>query len=91
MATQRSRRSIAIWLRWLARGLGTLVAGLWVFIGIGGALLVLVGVAHGVFALVAAGHNQLVAVAVTGLPFVLVGLLFLGSWWCFQSTEIAQR
>lgn len=55
--------------------------------GIGGSLLLLVGVAHGVFAFVAAGHNKLFAVAITGVPVLLVGLLFLASWWRFQRAQ----
>jgi len=117
VAGDRSRKQVALWLRWIARGLSTLVAGFWVFIGIleeiagsdpwivestvlamlivaaalavaaawwregiGGILLILVGIAHCVFAFVAAGHNKLFAVAITGVPFLLVGTLFLASW-----------
>ena len=117
MAGDRSRKQVALWLRWIARGLSTLVAGFWVFIGIleeiagsdpwivestvlamlivaaalavaaawwregiGGILLILVGIAHCVFAFVAAGHNKLFAVAITGVPFLLVGTLLLASW-----------
>ena len=126
MAGQGSGKQVALWLRWLARGLGTLVAGFWVFIGIlevifgpdpwtvesavlavlivaaavavtvawwregiGGSLLLLVGVAYGVFAFVAAGHNKLFAVAITGVPVLLVGLLFLGSWWRNRQAQTA--
>lgn len=126
MAGPRAGRQVALWLRWLARGLGTLVAGFWVFIGIletifgsdpwtvestvlavlivaiavavtvawwreglGGLLLLLVGVAQGVFAFVAAGHNKLFAVAITGAPVLLVGLLFLASWWRNRQAQTA--
>lgn len=34
MAGQGSGKQVALSLRWIARGLGTLVAGFWVFIGI---------------------------------------------------------
>jgi hypothetical protein len=114
-------------LRWIARGLGTLVAGFWVLIGvleaiagsdpwtaesnvlatlivaaalavaaawwregIGGFLILLVGAAHFVFAFVAAGHNKLFAVAITGVPFLLVGTLFLASWLLSRRTEAVQ-
>jgi hypothetical protein len=126
MAGQGSGKQVALWLRWIARGLGTLVAGFWVFIGIleaifgsdpwtvestvlallivaaaaavtvawwregiGGSLLLLAGVAFGVFAFVAAGHNKLFAVAITGVPVLLVGLMFLASWWRFQRAHTA--
>ena len=58
--------------------------------GLGGSLLLLVGVAYGVFAFVAAGHNKLFAVAITGVPILLVGLLFLGSWWRNRQAQTAQ-
>ena len=126
MVGQGSGKQVALWLRWIARGLGTLVAGFWVFIGmleaifgsdpwtvestvlavlivaaavavtvawwregIGGSLLLLVGIAHGVFAFVAAGHNKLFAVAITGVPVLLVGLLFLASWWRNRQAQTA--
>ncbi len=127
MAGQGTGRQVAQWLRWIARGLGALVAGFWVFIGIleaiagsdpwtvestvltglivagaaavaaawwregiGGLLLLLVGAAHGIFSFAAAGHNKLFAVAITAVPFLLVGLLFLASWWFSRRTETAQ-
>ena len=126
MAGQGSGKHVALGLRWIARGLGTLVAGFWVFLGIleaifgpdpwtfettalavlivaiagavtvawwregiGGALLLLVGVAHGAFAFLAAGQNKLFAVAITGVPILLVGLLFLASWWRSRRAETA--
>ena len=127
MSGDRSENQAALWLRWIARGLGTLVAGFWVFIGIleaiagsdpwtvestvlatlivaaalavaaawwreriGGFLLILVGSAHCVFVFVAAGQNKLFAVAITGVPFLLVGTLFLASWLLSRRMEAAQ-
>ena len=49
--------------------------------GIGGGLLLAVAVAYGTFAYLAAGHNKGLAVSVAAVPFLLVGLLFLASWW----------
>ena len=126
MANQGSAKQVALWLRWIARGLGTLVAGFWVFIGIldaiagpdpwtvestvlavlivaaaavvavawwseglGGALLLLVGLAHGVFAFIASGHNRLFAIAITGVPLLLAGFLFLVSWWLQRAADTA--
>jgi hypothetical protein len=105
------------WIRWIARGLGTLLAGFWLFIGsllatlgsepwtpesavmatliiasalavlvawwregIGAILVIVAGVAHCVFAFVASGRNTLFAVFISGVPFLLVGVLFLVSW-----------
>lgn len=126
MAGHRSGKQAALWLRWIARGLGALVASFWVFIGalqaiagsdpsaaesavlvtlivgaalavaaawwreeIGGILLIAVGAAHSVFAFVAAGHNEFFAVAITGVPFLLVGTPFLASWSLSRRTEAA--
>lgn len=58
--------------------------------GIGGFLLLLVGAAYCAFAFVTAGHNKLFEVAITGVPFLLVGLLFLGSWLLSRRAEPAQ-
>ena len=127
MANQGSGTQVAAWLRWIVRGLGTLVAGFWVFIGIleaiagpdpwtaestvwavliiiaavavavawwreglGGFLILPVGIAHGAFAFFAAEHNTLLAVAITGIPFLLVGFLSLGSWWLHRTADTAQ-
>ena len=57
---------------------GVLIA--WWREGIGGAVLVTVGVAHCVNALIQAGHNRLLAVLISGVPFIVVGILFLVSW-----------
>jgi len=48
--------------------------------GIGGTILVVTGVAFGVFAYITAGHNKAFAVLVSGLPFFVIGLMFLVSW-----------
>lgn len=106
------------WLRWLARGVGSLVAGSWLLIGIiqaiaehlpralesyimagliidsvigvvvawwseriGGTLLIAVGLTHVVFALSQATRNRGLAVDISGVPFLLIGALFLASWW----------
>jgi len=106
------------WLRRMARGTGSLVAGFWLFLsivgainesepwtlesrilvgliiasagsvavgwwreGVGGVLLVAVAVAHSTFAYFAAGHNKGLAMAISGGPLLVVGLLFLASWW----------
>ena len=111
------------WLRWLARGIGTLAAGFWLivilitaFVGdeeftfqswiliiliiasawsvvaawgwelIGGACVLACGLAHAVFALISSGHNHALAVAVSGVPFLLSGSLFLLSW--FRSQDV---
>lgn len=114
------------WIGWIARGLGALFAGFWLFIGVlqaffgsdpwtvestilatlmvasvlavaaawwregvGGTLLILVGAAHCIFAYVAAGHNKLFAVLISGVPFLLVGILFLASWFLSRRMEAA--
>jgi hypothetical protein len=106
------------WMRWLARGIGSAVAGLWLFIGvvhgvgdsepwtlestviavlivasalgvligwcreaIGGAALVVVAITFSTFAWVTAGHNKGFAMSISGGPFLVVGVMFLASWW----------
>jgi len=48
---------------------------------IGGAIAVIAGVALCIFAYVTAGFNQGFAMAVSGGPFLLAGVLFLASRW----------
>ncbi len=47
---------------------------------LGGILLLAVGLGHCTFAFFAAGHNKALAVSVSGVPFLLLGALFLWSW-----------
>ena len=67
--------------------LGSLVGATLVGLGIawrreeiGGAIMVGGGLALSVFAYVTAGHNKGFAVLISGVPFLIVGLLFLASW-----------
>jgi len=46
---------------------------------IGGIALVVLAVAFSIFAYFTAGHNHLFAVAISGGPYFIVGLLFLAS------------
>jgi hypothetical protein len=64
---------------------GVLIA--WWREGIGGAVLVTVGVAHCVNALIQAGRNRLLAVLISGVPFIVVGILFLVSWSRSKASE----
>ena len=47
---------------------------------LGGILLLIVGLAHCIFAYFAAGRNKALAISVSGVPFLLLGGLFLWSW-----------
>ncbi|NKQ36799.1 MAG: hypothetical protein HF973_14445 [Chloroflexi bacterium] len=104
------------WLRWLARGVGSVLAALWLFIGlssailgdepwtpesyfmvgfmaggvilpiiawrwekVGGILLIIFGLIFSTFAYFSAGHNQWFAVLISGIPFLITGILFLTS------------
>jgi hypothetical protein len=49
--------------------------------GIGGTMVVVCAVAHSVFAYVASGHNRGLAMLISGGPFLVIGILFLASWW----------
>jgi hypothetical protein len=44
---------------------------------LGGLLLLLVGTAHSIFALFAAGHNHAMAIAISGLPYLILGGMFI--------------
>jgi len=44
---------------------------------LGGIMLVIVGVAFCIFAVISAGHNHLFAVLISGVPFIIIGSLFL--------------
>ncbi|RMF69345.1 MAG: hypothetical protein D6743_01960 [Calditrichaeota bacterium] len=65
-----------------ASALGVLIA--WRKEGLGGLLLVACGIAGNIFGWIAAGRNKAVAMLVTGGPFVVAGLLFIGSWWLLR-------
>lgn len=49
----------------------------WRWEKVGGALLVLLGIAFNIFGYFSAGQNQWIAVLASGVPFLIVGLLFL--------------
>ncbi len=107
----------AKWMRWLASGIGSTIAGLWVLIGglhgigdseswtwestaismlvaaaalgvligwwkeaIDGVVLVTVVTVFCAFAWVSAGHYKGFAMLISGGPFLVAGILFLGSW-----------
>ena len=58
------------WMRWIAHGIGALVAAFWLFMGI-------------TYDVVGSRPWTLkgLAMLVSGGPFLLVGLLFLAYWW----------
>ncbi len=58
--------------------LGVLIA--WRRERIGGTVMVIGAIALGTFAYVTAGHNKVFAVLVSGVPFLVPGILFLASW-----------
>jgi len=53
---------------------------------IGGTLLLICAIAHSTFEYFASGHNQGLAMLISGGPFLLVGILFLASWWRTTNT-----
>ncbi len=63
----------------VSSALGVLLA--WRQEGRGGLFLTACGVAGCIFGAVAAGHNKIVAMLITGGPFVVAGLLFIAAWW----------
>lgn len=112
------------WLRWIARGLGSLIVVFWLFTGIvsvidepepwtleswvmagfiitvplifllawwreslGGTILVLYAIGFSTFGYISAGHNKVFAMMISGGPFLLIGILFLTSWWMSKRHE----
>jgi hypothetical protein len=113
-----ARDALTKWVRRIARGVGSLVAAFWLFMGVahgihetgpmtlesvimavlmvtsisgvclawwregtGGTVVLLSGVAHSTFAYFAAGHNTAYAMLISGGPFLLIGSLFLTSYY----------
>jgi hypothetical protein len=63
------------------------VAAAWRWERAGGIAVVACGLAHSAFALIAAGHSKGFAVLISGVPFLLVGGLFLWSWWRSRESD----
>jgi hypothetical protein len=61
----------------LGTTIGILVA--WKIERIGGLITLLFGIAHSIFALFASGHNHVLAMLISGGPFIVVGILFLAT------------
>ncbi|MCD6239542.1 MAG: hypothetical protein J7K51_09585 [Thermotogae bacterium] len=66
--------------------IGVVIA--WHWEGLGGIIVVIGSIALGTFAYITAGHNKLFAVSVTGLPFLVAGILFLTSYWKKEKSRI---
>jgi hypothetical protein len=118
-------RSVKIF-RWLARGIGTLMASLWLFIVVmsiltestaldtestimavlifssifgvlvawfreleGGIILLIVAIAHSTFAFIVAGRNKGLAMLISGGPFLVIGSLFIATWWRSKRSNLA--
>jgi len=112
------------WLRWVGRGIGSLMAAGWLLTGIvsalfgrepwtwestamaaliliqavgvliawwregvGGAIVLAGAVAFSTFAYFSAGHNRLLAVLVSGGPFLVASVSFLTAWWRSRNAD----
>jgi hypothetical protein len=69
--------------------LGIFIA--WLREGIGGILLILYAVAFSTFGYISAGHNKPFAMVITGAPFLVIGILFLTSWWKSRRSTVLQN
>ncbi len=58
--------------------IGVIIA--WFREGIGGLIVVIGGIVLSIFAYITAGHNKVLAMASSGIPFLIAGILFLISW-----------
>jgi heme/copper-type cytochrome/quinol oxidase subunit 2 len=59
--------------------------------GIGGIMLVVLSVAFSIFACVAATHNRALAAFLSGVPFLIDGILFLVTWQRTKKTSLPDR
>ena len=57
--------------------------------GVGGIMLIVLSVAFSIFACVAATHNRVLAVFLSGAPFLVVGILFLLTWQRAKKTSLS--
>ena len=58
--------------------IGVVIA--WINEKIGGTVLILAGIGFSVFAYFSAGRNQILAMSVSGVPFIICGIFFLIAW-----------
>ena len=58
--------------------IGVVIA--WINEKIGGTVLILAGIGFSTFAYFSAGRNQILAMSVSGVPFIICGIFFLISW-----------
>jgi hypothetical protein len=69
--------ALQLTVRWLARAISTLAAGFW--------LLLLLDIS--LVAFVTSPARRAYSILVSGVPFLIAGILFLASWW-FEQTGI---
>jgi len=67
-------------------GLGVGIA--WWKEGIGGIMLIVLSVAFSIFACIEATRNHVLAVFLSGVPFLIVGILFLATWRRAKKTSL---
>lgn len=65
------------------------LAAAWKKEKIGGLILIGYSLLFSTFGYFSAGHNKLLAVMISGGPFLLVGLAFLASWWSEKGKMIS--
>ena len=66
--------------------IGVVIA--WINEKIGGTVLILAGIGFSTFAYFSAGRNQILAMSVSGVPFIICGILFLIAWMGKKRGEI---
>ncbi len=73
------------WIEGLILGILVFISSVGVTIawwceGIGGLIVVIGGIVLSIFAYITAGHNKVLAMASSGIPFLIAGILFLIYW-----------
>lgn len=73
------------WIEGLILGILVFISSVGVAIawwreGIGGLIVVIGGIVLSIFAYITAGHNKIFAMLISGIPFLIAGIISLISW-----------
>jgi hypothetical protein len=75
---------VIVFLFFLALGVGIA----WWKEGAGGIMLVVLSLAFSIFACIEANHNRVLAALLSGVPFLVVGILFVVTWQRAKKTPL---
>ena len=75
---------VIVFLFFLALGVGIA----WWKEGAGGIMLIVLSLAFSIFACIEANHNRVLAALLSGVPFLVVGILFVVTWQRAKKTSL---